>query len=238
MGTRVESFELAEVVEELAFRLDRAQRTRVFFVNAHCFNVARSDAHYRACLERAEIVLPDGSGVLMAARVLGVELRRNLNGTDLVPLLLRRVAQDARSVFVLGGRPGVAAEAAKRLAERNPGLKVAGHAHGYLDAASEREVLAELDRVRPDILLIGQGVPLQESWLDRHWDRLPVGLGLAVGGLIDFTAGVHPRAPRWMRALGIEWVFRLIQEPRRLARRYLVGNVVFLADVVRRKVTP
>lgn len=238
LGTRIDSFDAAGAVDEMADRINEGRRARVFFVNAHCVNIARRDAHYRQCLGRAEMVLPDGSGLLLASRILGIPLRHNLNGTDLVPLLLSRVANENRTVFVLGGRPGVAAEAARRLAERNPGLRVVGNAHGYLGPADEEELLARLRQLSPDILLVGRGVPLQETWLDRNWDGLPVRLGLAVGGLIDFVAGVHPRAPRWMRALGIEWCFRLIQEPRRLAKRYVVGNSVFLADVVRRRIKP
>ena len=238
LGIRIDTFDPAEAVEDMADRINAGRPARVFFLNAHCVNVARGDGHYRQCLGRAEMVLPDGSGLLLASRILGIPLRHNLNGTDLVPRLLARVASQNRTVFVLGGRPGVAAEAARRLTERMLGLRVVGHAHGYLGPADEAELMERLRLLSPDILLVGKGVPLQEEWLDRNWENLPVRLGLAVGGLIDFMAGVHPRAPRWMRALGIEWCFRLVQEPRRLARRYVVGNAVFLADVARRRIKP
>ncbi len=233
LGTRIDCFTPAAVVDELASRIHLRQRTRVFFVNAHCINVARTDERYRDCLERAELVLPDGSGVLLACRLLGIPIRDNLNGTDLVPLLLLRAASEKRSVFLVGGRPGVASVAAARLADRMPGLRIVGHANGYLSPAEEVELIRQIGEVKPDILLVGRGVPTQELWLDRNWDRLDSKLGLAVGALIDFVAGVYPRAPRWMRASGIEWCWRLAHEPRRLARRYLVGNLIFLIDVGR-----
>lgn len=233
LGTRLDCFTPANAVDELASRISRRERSRVYFVNAHCVNVARGDKNYRESLSRAELVLPDGSGVLLACRLLGIPVRHNLNGTDLVPSLLERAAAEHRTVFLVGGRPGVAARAARRLAERMADLRIVGHANGYLNAEEEEDLIRHIAELKPDILLVGRGVPLQELWLDRHWDRLHVGLGLAVGGLIDFVAEVHPRAPRWMRSTGIEWSFRLAQEPRRLARRYLVGNVVFLADVAR-----
>src|SRR5579864_27217 len=233
LGTRIDAFTPVEVVDELAARVQAGQRTRVFFVNAHCINVARSDGRYRECLRRAEMVLPDGSGVLLGSRLLGVPLRDNLNGTDLVPRLLGRLEREGWSVFVFGGKPGVADEASRRLKAAMPGLVILGHSHGYLDQAAEDALMERLRGLRPDVLLVGKGVPLQELWLDTNWDRLNACLGIAVGGLIDFMAGVHPRAPLWMRQLGIEWLFRMSQEPRRLGRRYLLGNVVFMAGVAR-----
>jgi N-acetylglucosaminyldiphosphoundecaprenol N-acetyl-beta-D-mannosaminyltransferase len=233
LGTRINDFAPLDAVDELLSRIRLRQRTRVVFVNAHCMNIARHDERYRDCLNRAELVLPDGSGVLLASRLLGLPIHHNLNGTDLVPLLLARAAAENRTVFVLGGRPGVAEAATKLLAERMPNLRIVGHAHGYVGPEEDEKLVRRIADLEPDILLVGKGVPLQELWLDHHWDSLNVRLAFAVGGLIDFMAGVHPRAPYWMRASGIEWCFRLAQEPRRLARRYLIGNVVFLADVAR-----
>jgi exopolysaccharide biosynthesis WecB/TagA/CpsF family protein len=94
-------------------------------------------------------------------------------------------------------------------------------------------LIRQISELEPDILLVGKGVPVQELWLDRNWEQLNVGVGLAVGALLDFVAGVFPRAPRWMRASGIEWCWRLAHEPRRLGRRYLIGNATFLIDVAR-----
>ena len=233
LGTRIDAFTPDDAVDELMARIGRSDRTRVFFVNAHCVNIARGDQSYRAALTRAELALPDGSGVLLACRLLNLPIRHNLNGTDLVPLLLRQAAAERRTVFLIGGRPGVAEAAASRLSERMPGLRLIGHANGYLDEAEERAVINRIAELQPDILLVGKGVPTQELWLDRHWDELHVGIGMAVGALLDFVAGVFPRAPRWMRAIGIEWCWRLAHEPRRLASRYVIGNATFMMEVAR-----
>ncbi len=233
LGTRIDCFTPDDAVEELASRIRKHQKTRVYFVNAHCINVARGDETYRDCLKRAELVLPDGSGVLLACRLLGIPIRHNLNGTDLVPRLLARTAVEKRTVFLMGGRPGVAAVAATRLAALMPDLRIVGHANGYLSPSEERKLKDQIAELEPDILLVGKGVPRQELWLDEHWSQLNVGVGVAVGALIDFVAGVFPRAPRWMRAAGIEWCWRLAHEPRRLGRRYLIGNATFLIDVAR-----
>ena len=233
LGTRIDPYTPEEVIDELVSRVKLRRRTRVFFVNAHCVNVARHDAEYRSCLSRAELVLPDGSGVLLACRLLGIPIRHNLNGTDRVPELLGRMAHAGGRIFLLGGHEGVAATAAVRLSERMPGLRVVGHAHGYVTRAEEEAVIQRITELAPDVLLVGKGVPLQEIWLDRNWDRLDVPVGIGVGALIDFEAGLFPRAPRWMRQAGIEWCWRLGHEPRRLARRYLVGNAAFMLDVAR-----
>ena len=119
-----------------------------------------------------------------------------------------------------------------RLAASCPGIDVLGWHDGYLAGSEEQRVLDEIGKLRPDILVVARGVPLQELWLTQHWDTLPVRLGICVGGLFDFLAERYRRAPRWMQRLGIEWICRLVQDPRRLWRRYLLGNPAFVASVL------
>ena len=237
LGTRVDDYGRDEVIAELIARARRRERTRVMFVNAHCLNVARRDRSYQAALRETELVLADGSGMLLAARVLGLPVLHNLNGTDLVPKLLEAASSEGLSVYFLGGLPGVAARAAEEACRRAPGLKIAGCSQGYLDPIDEARVLEQLDTLRPDILLVAMGVPRQELWVQRNWQALPAGLTLGVGALLDFMAGRFPRAPVWMRRLGIEWVYRLWLEPRRLWRRYMIGNALFLGTVLLARVS-
>jgi N-acetylglucosaminyldiphosphoundecaprenol N-acetyl-beta-D-mannosaminyltransferase len=232
MGNRVDTFTPEEALDHLVSRLEERSRARVYFINAHCLNVANSDASYRQALAQAELVLADGSGVLIGSRMLGIPVRHNLNGTDLVPRLLDRVASQRRRVFLLGGKPGVAAAAAAVLQRRYPGLDVVGVEHGYLSTDREELVLDRIRALKPDVLLVAMGVPRQELWLNEHWDELSPTLGIAVGALFDFLSGRFRRAPGWMRVLGIEWCFRLMLEPRRLWRRYLLGNTAFMIRVI------
>jgi N-acetylglucosaminyldiphosphoundecaprenol N-acetyl-beta-D-mannosaminyltransferase len=231
-GNRVDAFSPEEALDNLMERLRRSDRGRVYFVNAHCLNIASQDAAYREALADAEVVLADGSGLLIGSRILGLPIRHNLNGTDLVPRLLERAGAENRRVFLLGARPGVSAEVAQVLRKRYPGLIVSGYQHGFLTPELEHETLEMIAAAKPDILLVAMGVPLQEEWLRENWEQLPVTLGIATGALFDFLSGRYPRAPRWMRRVGLEWCFRLIQEPRRLWRRYLIGNAVFMAHVL------
>lgn len=208
---------------------ERERKSRVAFVNAHCVNAMEHDPHYRAALVTADHVLPDGLGVDLAARMNGEPLAANLNGTDFVPKLLRRAAVKGRSVFLFGGAPGVAAAAGDQLARDIPGLRIAGTRDGYGGAEDTEAAIAAINDSGADIVLVAMGVPMQDVWLARHAPRLDAGLTLGVGALFDFLAGRVARAPDVVRKARLEWAWRLAMEPRRMARRYIVGNAVFMA---------
>lgn len=216
------------VLDELQARFSTREKTAVAFINAHCVNQL-GDSTYRAALGRMSYLLPDGSGLSIAARLQGWRFVANLNGTDLVPLLCARLAAARGSVFLLGARPGVAEDAAAQLGARYPGLRVVGAHHGYFAPADEPQIINAINTARPDLLLVGFGVPKQDIWIDQHIDDLDATLVMGIGALLDFTAGRVPRAPVILRWLGLEWCWRLYREPRRLWRRYLIGNAIFLA---------
>lgn len=239
---RGDSFTLLDVdlanltIHEAISRLDALAREggrHVAFANPHCFNVAARDPGYREVLGRADLVLPDGVGIQLACRMIGAELRENLNGTDLLPHLCRHAARCGQSIFLVGAAPGVAETMRDRLVETYAGLRIVGAKHGYFQPATEdeREVIEAVRQARPDYLLVARGVPTQERWIDEHLQELGAGVALGVGGLFDFVAGRIPRAPVWVREVGLEWLWRLGQEPRRMCRRYLVGNPEFLVRV-------
>lgn len=204
-------------------------RRTVFFLNAHCANIRASNASYAAALARADYVLPDGIGVELAARMQGRRLAANLNGTDLTPRLLRLAARWGMSVFLIGGTPGTADAAAQRLCLDIPGLRIAGTRDGFAGAARPEEAIDEINASGADIVLVAMGVPQQELWIDEYRHLIDAPLVLGVGALFDFLAGNVRRAPAWVRRRRMEWAWRLAMEPRRLAKRYLVGNAAFLA---------
>ena len=203
----------------------------VAFVNAHCLNIARSDSAYKTLLnDTFDKVWPDGTGIRMAGRKLGFVVPENINGTDLFP----RLASEGLSFWFLGGRPGVAEEARRRCAAQFPQSRFIGVTDGFQD--NWDAVLDEIEAARPDVLLVALGVPLQEKWIAAHRDKLRgVGCVMAVGGLLDFLSGRIPRAPLWMRRRGIEWIWRFAMEPRRMFRRYMIGNVTFLRAIARER---
>jgi N-acetylglucosaminyldiphosphoundecaprenol N-acetyl-beta-D-mannosaminyltransferase len=232
LGIRIDEMAPQEALGAICAQIEAGQKQRIFFVNAHCVNIAFQDASYLRVLKQSEWVLADGSGVLWGAKLLGLPIRHNLNGTDLVPQLCGEAAARGLTVFLLGGLPGVAEQAAARLQHTCPSLRIVGIRHGFFRPEEEPALLAEINAAHPDLLIVAMGVPRQERWITEHWEALDVGAALAVGALFDFLAQRFKRAPRWMRKLGIEWTFRFIQEPRRLAKRYVVGNGVFLGRVL------
>lgn len=203
-----------------------------FFVNAHCLNIAHRRPDFRRALAGATAVFGDGVGVRMAGRLLRQPVRDNVNGTDLFPLLCAEAQRRDLSLFLLGAQPGVAEEAARRAVERWPGLRIAGTLHGFFAPDEEHRIRERIAASGAHILLVALGVPAQELWLERHRESLGVGACLGVGGLFDFYSGRIRRAPPWMRRAGLEWCWRMLQEPGRLAGRYLAGNPIFLLRVL------
>jgi N-acetylglucosaminyldiphosphoundecaprenol N-acetyl-beta-D-mannosaminyltransferase len=212
------------------------------FVNADCVNqLAGADGDaYHEVLSRARFVFADGSGMKLAGRILGQPLRDNVNGTDLFPRLCASLNESANthSLFLLGGRPGVAEGVRDWIRETYPSVAVAGLRHGYFDPGSIDEVLAEIRASGARILLVAFGAPRQDLWIREQLPKLDVALAIGVGGLFDFYSGRLPRAPRWVRRLGMEWSFRLLREPDRLWRRYLLGNPIFVARTLRERFGP
>lgn len=222
-------------MEQALKRLDEIVEKRsgfAAFINAHCLNIACRDRDYAAILEKADAVWPDGSGVRLAGRLRGFPVPENVNGTDMFPLICSRPYR----IYMLGAAPGVADTAMQKAKRLYPAAKFVGAAPGWFpDEAAERAVIAEINSLDPDILLVAMGVPLQEKWICRHRHELRCGAALAVGGLLDFVSERIPRAPLWMRRAGIEWCYRLYQEPVRLFRRYIIGNPLFILRVLFRR---
>jgi len=212
-------------------------RYRVMYANIHVLNTAYDDAELRRILNQADLVYCDGAGVRLGARILGRYLPERMTGADWIYDLCLVCQDKGVTLYLLGGEPGVAAEAARILTARYPDLGIVGTHHGHYDhnGPENDAVIAEINALHPDILLVGFGTPLQEKWIDRHFERLQVPVVWAVGALVDFVAGKKPRAPRWMLDHGLEWLYRLKTEPRRLWKRYLVGNPLFLWRVLKQR---
>lgn len=217
-------------IEELA---NAPKPALVAFANANTLNLAYKDPRYAEVLRRADLVLRDGIGLAMAARLGGWRFPANLNGTDFTPHVLRLAAARGWSVYLLGAEPGVAERAAAVLAESIPNLRVCGTHHGLFAVDEEVGVIEKIRSSGADLLVVAMGNPLQETFLSRYLGLSGARLGVGVGAFFDFAAERFPRAPAWANRIGFEWVFRLAHEPRRLWRRYLVGNPAFIARSLR-----
>ncbi len=208
--------------------------TKVAFLNAHNSNVAHADPRLRSALDGA-LVLPDGVGVDIAAKLLyGRPFAANLNGTDFVPALARAVEKPLR-VGLLGAKRANVEAAAAGLARIAPQHAYLVVGDGYFDAGDEAALLARMAEMRLDLLLAALGTPRQEIFVAEKVGSEHAPVSISVGALFDFLAGAVPRAPEWVRRARLEWVFRLILEPGRLWRRYLLGNPRFLFHVMQQK---
>jgi N-acetylglucosaminyldiphosphoundecaprenol N-acetyl-beta-D-mannosaminyltransferase len=232
LNTRFDRMTQNEAVELLLNRLLTHQGGRIYYANAHTMVTASKESALAKALEQSDLLLADGSGVLWSSAFLGTPLTHNLNGTDLVPALCRMGASRGLSVYLLGAKPGVAEDAAANLKKAYPGLVIAGTQHGYYSKDDTEKVLGNIRAANPHLLLVAMGVPLQEVWIDQHASQLPGIACMGVGGLFDFVAERVPRAPYWVRSVGMEWLWRFLVEPTRLWKRYTVGNLAFMMLVL------
>jgi len=207
---------------------------QVMYVNAHVLNQSRETPALRATLEAADLVYCDGYGVRLAAKALDAEIPHRMTGADWIWGLAALCEAADLSVYLLGSEPGVAGEAAARLATWYPKLRIAGTHHGYFSpgSAHDERVVEDINARRPDILLVGMGTPKQELWVERNAERLDTDVLWTVGALFDYVSGRVPRAPAWLSDNGLEWIFRLAVEPQRMWKRYLLGNPVFVSRVM------
>lgn len=221
-----------QAVELLDREFSAGRTGMVVFANAHTLNTTVTDRRVQSILKRS-IVFNDGVGVDIASRLLfGKPFPDNLNGTDFIPHYLRNTAHRYR-IYLVGGMPGVAERAAARLAAMAPQHDFVGVCHGFVPREHMDHLIGDIRRSRADIVLVAMGNPQQETWLSERLRETGCRLGFGVGGLFDFMAEVVPRAPQWVRDARLEWIYRMLQQPKRLWRRYLVQMPIFLLRVGR-----
>ena len=197
------------------------------YVNAHAINLAQSDDAFRTALRQADIVFCDGFGVRLGAKLLGYPLPERFTLPDWIEDLARLFAQNQYSMFFLGGRPGVAEQAKCKLEHLVPNLQIEAQ-HGYFESDETEAIVARINAARPQLLLVGMGMPMQELWVQANAHLLTAHVIITVGALFDYMAGAVPRGPRWLTDHGLEWLSRLWFEPKRLWRRYILGNPQFV----------
>ncbi len=218
LGVRIDNVDLAAAVPRLLSMAASGRPHHVVTVNPEFIMIAQRDAVFREVLERADLALPDGVGILHAARVLGRPLRGRATGVDTVLALADASEKHPVSFFLLGGQPGVAEEAAARLVTRAPSLRIAGTYAGSPRPEEEDTIVALVRRAAPDFLFVAYGAPQQDLWIARNLQRLGVPVAMGVGGVFDYVSGRVPWAPATWRRLGFEWLYRLIHQPWRWRR--------------------
>jgi N-acetylglucosaminyldiphosphoundecaprenol N-acetyl-beta-D-mannosaminyltransferase len=233
LGIPIDNLDLNQALDRLEefVRIGRAtgKGHQVVTVNTDFLVNATRDPENRFLLQEADMATADGMPLVWGARLLGEPLPGRVAGADFIPLLVERAAQKGYSIYLLGAAEGIAACAAKRLKQRHPNLIIAGVSSPPKSSVYEMDpgIVEEIKSLQPDILLVAFGNPKQEKWIGMYGSQLGVPLMIGVGGTLDFIAGSKKRAPYWLQHIGLEWLFRLIQEPQRLWKRYLLDWFVF-----------
>ncbi|MDZ7808671.1 MAG: WecB/TagA/CpsF family glycosyltransferase [Gracilimonas sp.] len=210
----------------------------IYFVNVHSIFLAIQHHKLMEQLNYSALTLADGSGLNLAGKLLGEPVIENLNGTDFTPKVLEMAAQTGKSVYLLGARESVLNSTIQNLKQQYPTLKVAGHHHGYFNNEDEARIIDDINQSEADILLVGMGSPIQEDWIWQNRENLHAKVGFAVGGLFDFLSGEFPRAPLWMRKLGLEWVFRFFNDPTSKWKRIFIEIPIFLPLIILAQLLP
>ena len=230
----IDAVTFAQALDKIAQLVDRGHGGTVFTPNVDHVVKAEHDPQFRRAYSRADLCLADGMPLVWASRFLGSRLPEKVSGSDLVVPLVRLASERRWRTYLLGGGPGVAERAGEKLA-RELGANIVGTDAPIIgsDGADENseQTLERLRAASPDLVLVAFGAPKQELWIDRFNDRIRPAVAIGVGGSLDFVAGQVRRAPAWMSRSGLEWLFRLLQEPQRMWRRYLIEDPVFVVIV-------
>jgi N-acetylglucosaminyldiphosphoundecaprenol N-acetyl-beta-D-mannosaminyltransferase len=228
-GLKVNNTSMGDTVKWITDTKTQPYETKIgFFINVNSINLSIENTQFFKELSKANALFADGSGMRLAANKAGYLLKGNNNGTDMLPHLCKRCVENNQSLYLFGAAPGVANKAANTLVSQFPKLKIAGTEHGYKTDSHDEQIITAINNSDCDVLLVAMGSPVQEQWLLKHRDQLQCKTALAVGGLFDFYSGNISRSPMWLREIGMEWMWRLLQEPRNKFSRYVIGNPLFL----------
>ena len=233
LGVRVDNVTTEETLAIMESYIAEGRPHQIVTLNPEFVMRAQRQATFRVVLDEADLALPDGQGLLWASRWLGEPLRERVTGSDTLPLIARLSAGRGYRMFLLGAAPGVAAKTATILQQENPGLQIVGTYAGSPDPTEEDELIARIVATSPDFLFVAYGAPRQDLWIHRNLESLGVPVCMGVGGSFDFIVGIAPRAPLWMRNIGLEWLHRLMHQPRRWRRMLALPQFVYF--VIRQK---
>lgn len=235
----VDAFEdLEAFFDKVVADIRKPEQALIANLNVHAANIAHQNEAFKRFIQDADTVFCDGAGIVLASRVLGgVQLPSRFTAADYMPDMLRRFAQENLTVYFLASEPGVAERAIAEFTRQVPNHTIVGWHHGYIlnNAELEKEVVETINAIKPDILFVGMGMPVQEHWIHKRRDELKVKALFPMGATLDYFSQKVPRCPQWMGDAGLEWLFRLSVEPVRMFERYVVGNPAFMWRILQQK---
>jgi len=227
-GVRVHAVSMDEALQHILCFVREGIPRQVVTADSSMVVMAQHDDHLRDIINRADLVTPDSIGILWACRQRGIRMPERVSGVDIVLRLAQVSAQTGLRLYFLGAQPGVAEEAAQRLQEKYAGAQIAGCHHGYFPPEQEEAVLEHIRETAPDVLCVALGIPKQEKWIDRYRERLRVPVSIGVGGTFDVLTGRVRRAPLWMQRIGMEWLWRVGHNPRKISKVLLLPRFAWM----------
>ena len=226
MGVAFLNTTMESAVELIRTQVHNRQKSKMYFINADTLNKTYDHVSLRKILNHTPFVFPDGSGVKKVCSLMNMPMKQNVNGTDMFPFICKMAEKEGMKIFLYGAKEGVAKRMKEKVLQEFPDLQIVAAINGY--DLHDNEVINMINYSEADIVFVAKGAPLQEEWIDTHSKQISAPVVIGVGGLFDFYSGNVSRAPIWMREIGIEWIYRLLQEPKRMWKRYIVGNIQFL----------
>jgi N-acetylglucosaminyldiphosphoundecaprenol N-acetyl-beta-D-mannosaminyltransferase len=231
-GLFIDVVELSEVQERLCSWVEKGEPRHVITANVHFLTIARQDGAFRHIMERADLVVADGMPLVWLSKLNGASIPRRITGFDLLHVCAALSADKGYSIFLLGGGPGAAEATAEQLRALYPGTRITGTLQGQFNRQGygvtqevEEVTVSAIREARPDFLFVGLGCPKQEVWIQNHLESAGAAISVGIGSVFDVMAGRYKRAPELMQKVGMEWLYRMNQEPGRLWKRYILGDV-------------
>lgn len=244
-GVNIYNTTLKDTVDFLKESLKGDKLIKIYTPNTEIVMAAKDDEDLRELLNRGDLVIPDGIGLIYGAKIQGKPLKERVTGSDTSMKLLEVANENGYSLYLLGGKDGVAKQAAENISEKYPNIKIAGYHHGFFkgshlgikDSDEELKIVEDINEKNPDIIFVGLGFPKQEMWIDGNGHRLNAKVIIGNGGVMDILAGNAKRAPEIYQKLGLEWLYRLMQDPSRIKRQLVLPKfmltVIFNKNVVK-----
>lgn len=230
LGVKIDPISLELLLSNIHQWIESNHRSIISYVNVHAMNIAFVTPWFREFLNQSDITFCDGVGIKLAAKWTGQKLQYRYTPPDFMEKICEMANHYGWKLFFLGAKPGTAEHAAKKMRKKFPSLQIE-YEHGYFDKMTDSQenqlILKKINQYQPHILIVGFGMPLQEKWILENVNSLDVKIAFPAGALFDYLSGELPRAPRWITDYGLEWFGRLVVEPRRLWKRYIIGNPLF-----------
>jgi len=228
LGFDIDRITYNELLTEIENFIKEKKPHTIVLLNPYLILEARRHPDYSEYIKKADIVTADGFGLLLAAKFIGESFPERVTGTDIMPLIGELSQKKKYKIFLIGGEPGISEKAKQKYEEKFPGINIVGTYHGFFSKEEEANIVNEIKIKKPDILVVCMGAYTQEMFIKKYLYELNVPVCFGNGAALDFMSEKFKRAPKWMQNLGLEWLFRLIQEPGRLWKRYLIGNTMFI----------